>query len=55
MKRKNYGFPAIGYGREYSGKPINGDKTAQDGMEQPPISTPGSAASAKDRTARCMS
>ena len=25
----------IGYGREYSGKPINGDKTAQDGMEQP--------------------
>ena len=34
-KGKNYGFPAIGYGREYSGKPINGDKTAQDGMEQP--------------------
>ncbi|HET6956885.1 MAG TPA: PQQ-dependent sugar dehydrogenase [Vicinamibacterales bacterium] len=32
---KNYGFPVIGYGREYSGKPINGDKTAQDGMEQP--------------------
>jgi glucose/arabinose dehydrogenase len=32
---KNYGFPIIGYGREYSGKPINGDKTAQDGMEQP--------------------
>jgi glucose/arabinose dehydrogenase len=31
----NYGFPVIGYGREYSGKPINGDKTAQDGMEQP--------------------
>ena len=25
----------IGYGREYTGKPINGDKTAQDGMEQP--------------------
>jgi aldose sugar dehydrogenase len=25
----------IGYGREYSGKPINADKTAQDGMEQP--------------------
>jgi glucose/arabinose dehydrogenase len=25
----------IGYGREYSGKPINGDKTVQDGMEQP--------------------
>jgi glucose/arabinose dehydrogenase len=34
-KGKNYGFPAIGYGREYSGKPINGDKTAQEGMEQP--------------------
>ena len=32
---KNYGFPIIGYGRDYSGKPINGDKTAQDGMEQP--------------------
>jgi len=32
---KNYGFPVIGYGREYSGKPINGDKTAQAGMEQP--------------------
>ncbi len=32
---KNYGFPVIGYGRDYSGKPINGDKTAQDGMEQP--------------------
>jgi aldose sugar dehydrogenase len=35
QKGKNYGFPAIGYGREYSGKPINGDRTAQDGMEQP--------------------
>ena len=34
-KGRNYGFPAIGYGREYSGKPINGDKTAQQGMEQP--------------------
>ena len=34
-KGKNYGFPVIGYGRDYSGKPINGDKTAQDGMEQP--------------------
>src|SRR5260221_170917 len=32
---KNYGFPVIGYGRGYSGKPINGGKTAQDGMEQP--------------------
>jgi glucose/arabinose dehydrogenase len=34
-KGKNYGFPVIGYGREYNGKPINGDKTAQPGMEQP--------------------
>jgi len=34
-KGKNYGFPVIGYGHEYSGKPINGDKTAQAGMEQP--------------------
>ena len=34
-KGKNYGFPVVGYGREYSGKPINGDKTAQEGMEQP--------------------
>ena len=31
----NYGFPVIGYGREYNGKPINGDRTAQAGMEQP--------------------
>ena len=34
-KGRNYGFPVIGYGREYSGKPINGDRTAQAGMEQP--------------------
>jgi glucose/arabinose dehydrogenase len=34
-KGKNYGFPVIGYGREYSGKPINNDKTAETGMEQP--------------------
>jgi glucose/arabinose dehydrogenase len=25
----------IGYGREYTGKPINNDKTVQAGMEQP--------------------
>src|SRR5262249_23639581 len=31
----NYGFPVIGYGREYNGKPINADRTAQAGMEQP--------------------
>ncbi len=34
-KGKNYGFPVIGYGRDYTGKPINGDKTVQVGMEQP--------------------
>jgi len=34
-KGKNYGFPAIGYGHEYTGKPINGDRTAAPGMEQP--------------------
>jgi glucose/arabinose dehydrogenase len=34
-KGKNYGFPVIGYGRDYNGKAINHDKTAQAGMEQP--------------------
>jgi glucose/arabinose dehydrogenase len=34
-KGKNYGFPIIGYGRDYTGKPINNDKTAQTGLEQP--------------------
>jgi glucose/arabinose dehydrogenase len=34
-KGKNYGFPVIGYGRDYTGKPINNDKTSQPGMEQP--------------------
>ena len=34
-KGKNYRFPIIGYGHEYTGKPINGDKTFQAGMEQP--------------------
>jgi len=34
-KGKNYGFPVVGYGRDYTGKPINGDKTVQAGMEQP--------------------
>ncbi len=32
---RNYGFPVVGYGRDYNGKPINGDKTTQPGMEQP--------------------
>ena len=34
-KGKNYGFPVIGYGRDYNGKPVNNDKTTQAGMEQP--------------------
>jgi len=34
-KGRNYGYPVIGYGHDYSGKPINGDKTVQEGMEQP--------------------
>lgn len=32
---RNYGFPIVSYGREYSGDLINGGKTAQDGLEQP--------------------
>jgi aldose sugar dehydrogenase len=35
QKGKNYGFPVIGYGHDYTGGPINHDKTAQAGMEQP--------------------
>lgn len=31
----NYGWPVISYGIEYSGDPIPGGLTAQDGMEQP--------------------
>jgi len=34
-KGKDYGFPAIGYGHEYNGKSIHGDRTAAPGMEQP--------------------
>ena len=34
-KGKDYGFPAIGYGHEYTGKPIHQDRTAAPGMEQP--------------------
>jgi len=34
-KGKNYGFPVIGYGHDYTGSAINHDKTAQTGMEQP--------------------
>jgi glucose/arabinose dehydrogenase len=32
---RNYGFPVISYGREYSGQLINGGRTSQTGMEQP--------------------
>jgi glucose/arabinose dehydrogenase len=32
---KNYGWPVISYGREYSGRPIGKGLTAQKGMEQP--------------------
>lgn len=31
----NYGFPLISYGREYSGRPINGDRTSAPGLWQP--------------------
>jgi len=34
-KGKNYGFPIISYGREYSGELINEGRTAQAGLEQP--------------------
>jgi glucose/arabinose dehydrogenase len=34
-KGKNYGFPIISYGREYSGELINGGLTAKEGLEQP--------------------
>jgi len=34
-KGKDYGFPAIGYGHEYTGKPIHEDRTAAPRMEQP--------------------
>ncbi len=32
---KNYGWPVITYGKEYSGKPVEGGVTQQAGMEQP--------------------
>lgn len=34
-KGKNYGWPVIAYGQEYSGQPINGGITARAGHEQP--------------------
>lgn len=32
---KNYGWPVVTYGEEYSGKPIPGSVTQKDGFEQP--------------------
>jgi glucose/arabinose dehydrogenase len=32
---KNYGWPLVAYGEEYSGRPIAGAVTARDGYEQP--------------------
>jgi glucose/arabinose dehydrogenase len=34
-KGKNYGFPVISYGREYSGELINAGLTSKPGLEQP--------------------
>jgi glucose/arabinose dehydrogenase len=34
-KGKNYGWPVISYGIDYSGKPINNEGTQKEGMEQP--------------------
>jgi len=34
-KGRNYGWPLVAYGEEYSGRPIAGAATARDGYEQP--------------------
>ncbi|HYG80624.1 MAG TPA: PQQ-dependent sugar dehydrogenase [Pyrinomonadaceae bacterium] len=34
-KGKNYGWPLITYGEEYSGEPVPGATTAREGLEQP--------------------
>ncbi|MGH7508388.1 MAG: PQQ-dependent sugar dehydrogenase [Gemmatimonadales bacterium] len=34
-KGKNYGWPLVAYGEEYSGRPIPGAVTAREGFEQP--------------------
>jgi glucose/arabinose dehydrogenase len=34
-KGKNYGWPLVAYGEEYSGRPIRGAVTARDGFQQP--------------------
>lgn len=46
---KNYGWPVITYGEEYSGAPVGAGITAQNGMEQPiyyfdPVIAPGGIA-----------
>ena len=35
QKGRNYGFPTITYGREYTGELINGGLTAKEGLQQP--------------------
>jgi aldose sugar dehydrogenase len=35
QKGKNYGWPVVAYGEEYSGSPIAGAATAREGYEQP--------------------
>ena len=35
VKGRNYGWPIISYGEEYSGEPIPGGITAREGLEQP--------------------
>jgi glucose/arabinose dehydrogenase len=35
QKGKNYGWPVVAYGEEYSGKPIQGAATSRAGYEQP--------------------
>jgi glucose/arabinose dehydrogenase len=35
VKGRNYGWPLVTYGEEYSGKPIPGAVTAREGFEQP--------------------
>jgi glucose/arabinose dehydrogenase len=35
QKGKNYGWPVVAYGEEYSGKPIQGAATSRPGYEQP--------------------
>jgi glucose/arabinose dehydrogenase len=34
-KGRNYGWPVVAYGEEYSGRPIPGAETSRDGHEQP--------------------